>query len=143
MRLTTVYNAEGEAFEVDNLNALDLTRHSGFFFKNPKGTTAIPAPVETVAPVATVSEDAAPDADATVAFATLEDEAKVVADTDNLEAYLNTKDVAALRTYAEKHYGEKVHGRTGKDKLIEMILGWEAAKIDASEEAIVEDDTDE
>ena len=123
MRMTTVYNAEGEAFEVSNLNAIDMTRHGGYTYKSPNPVE--PSVVETVKEPEAVKEPengTAPMADEVVNFQSLEAEAKIVSDTDSVEDYLKSKSPEALRTILEQRYGEKVHGRTGRDKLVEMIL---------------------
>jgi hypothetical protein len=137
MKFLTVYAPDGTPHEVDNLNALDLTRDLGYTFKNPIiPETAIPAPVEVTAPVEEAPEELeVPESpeESPVSYATLEEEALEVADME-VEEYLNTKDPSVLRTMAEKRYDEKIDGRTGKAKIIEKMLEWEEEKLSAEAE---------
>lgn len=127
MDTITVYSPDGEAHVVTPLNAMDLTRMGDFSFKKPVTASEVVVPVDVTEPVVTPTTNNV--------FSTLEVETEAVTGKDSIEEYLNTKDVGWLRTYAEKTYGEKVHGRTGKDKIIEMILGWEESKLAEEPEA--------
>ena len=117
----TIYSPQGEAVEVTRLNALDLTRHNAFTWNaNTKTQTETAEPpivvAETEIDLPEVVEDSTQEAPS------LDVEAKLVGDYDNIEDYLNTMDSEALRTMIEEKFGERVHARTGKSKIIARYI---------------------
>lgn len=144
--LVTVYSPDGDAIEVSRLNANDLIRHSGYTWnlKGEEAEEASPSEDEEQAKIAATADkinaaiaaknSEAPDENNTEVeakidhdTAPLEEIAKVVADLD-VEKYLEGFTADALRAMAEKRYGERVHHKSSKEKVIEKIIGFEEAK---------------
>lgn len=136
--IVTIYHADGTPFETSRLNALDLT-NNGRAFWSKKGAEPAkePAiePAKELAPEEPVkafepanepdTEEADEGKDGDIEF--LDDEALLIAGYTSSEEYLATFSQAALKAMLETRYGEKVHGRTGKDKMIAKIIELEAS----------------
>lgn len=139
----TIFDAKGTPHICSRLNALELVGPRGYSWAIPEGFTAPEAPkTETAAIVepeptkevvaAVVEEVAATpidhDSDPLAAIA------QTIAGTD-VPKYLASFTADALRTMADKRYGETLHPRMGSDKLIDKIIELEAVKTAAELDA--------
>jgi hypothetical protein len=120
---TTVFSPNGEQFEVDHRNARELVAYSGFTFSRSK-PVEIESDPEPTAPVvevveASVGEQAV--AEFTVAE-TLADEAEKVTGKRDVEDWLSSYSIDALRTMAEERYGIKARSNTTKPTLIAKMI---------------------
>lgn len=131
----TIYNSDGEPHECTRLNARELVAMGGY--KWDKGSASAAA-IEAAAP----AEPAPTPAPAEVAEAPeaapspvdhindpLSEIASTIAGEADVAKYLEGFTADALRTMAEERYGEKLNGRTGKDKAIEKIMALEEQKL--------------
>ena len=130
----TIFAPDGSPHKCSKLNANDLTRSQGYTWKPKANTTPEP---EAQAPDTPVEPEATPesaedsfDADAESLF----DAAVRLAGTEDVIKYLEGFSEPQLQQMAEARYGEKLHGRMRKEKMIEKIVAFEEEKLASAAE---------
>lgn len=137
-KVQTVYNAAGEPFEVDSVNARDMINTGAYFWNTPTPTDkGVEAPSEEPTIENSVEPTPAPSAETDVVPAEegLLEQAERVTGTDDVIAYLEGFAEQALRDMANERYGEKLHHRASKSTLIEKIVELEDARTVGADQA--------
>jgi len=128
----TIYKTDGTPHVCTRLNARELVAGQGFRWK-PTVTDTAPAP-EVVVEAPAVVPETAPEPKAAEPIINhnvepLKDVALAVSGSDDVRKYLDGFTTEDLKTMTEERYGEKVHPRIGKDKLIDKMVELESVKL--------------